>query len=64
MAKMTGNVVLPSACQLPKSNKGYKSMIYADQVELADEMMAVVTTGEGGFDMLDYRKVPMPTGQY
>ena len=36
-------------------------MIYADQVELADEMMAVVTTGEGGFDMLDYRKVPMPT---
>ena len=36
-------------------------MIYADDAPLADEMMAVVTTGEGGFDKLDYRKVPMPT---
>ena len=36
-------------------------MIYADDTPLADEMMAVVTTGEGGFEMLDYRKVPMPT---
>ena len=26
-----------------------------------DEMMAVVTTGNGGYDKLEYRKVPVPS---
>lgn len=35
----------------------------ADRFDLADDqptMMAVVTTGNGGYDMLDYREVPIP----
>ena len=35
-------------------------MKFAEHFDHADEMMAVVTTGEGGFDKLEYRTVPMP----